>query len=46
MLLFSESAHFTHILLFFVLMKYVIALAISGKLVALPAGDVLTWCTV
>jgi len=43
-LLFSDSAHFTHIL-FFSLVK-VIALAISGKLAALPAGDVLTWCTV
>lgn len=45
MLLSGESAPFTHILLFFILVK-IIALAIIGKLAALPAGDVLTWCTV
>jgi len=43
--LFSESAYFAHILLFFILVK-IIAFEISGKLAALPAGDVLTWCSV
>jgi hypothetical protein len=43
--LFSESAYFTHILLFFILVK-IIAFEISGKLAARPAGDILTWCTV
>jgi len=45
-LLSSDCSLYTYIVFFFFILVKIIALATSGKLATLPAGDGLTWCNV